>query len=78
MNHVITIILIVILGMVLEFLINHKFTNARIERLAELSCMFLTLTILAIGYKYDEWLFSILTMFTLVVSRMRKVNLDKE
>lgn len=76
--NVLVIVLIIILGMVLEFLINHKFTNARVERLAELGCMFLTLTILAIGYKYGEWLFSILTMFTLVVSRIRKVNLGEE
>ncbi|KTW23074.1 hypothetical protein PYK79_11585 [Streptomyces sp. ID05-04B] len=69
---------IIILGMTLEFLINHKFTNARMERLAELSCIVLTLTILAVGYKYNEWLFSILTMFTLVVSRVRKINLGEE
>lgn len=66
---------IIILGMTLEFLINHKFTNARIERLAELSCIVLPLTILVIGYQYNEWLFSILTIFTLIVTRVRKINL---
>lgn len=76
--NILVIAILIILGMVLEFLINHQFTNEMIERLAELSCILLTLAILEIGYRNGEWLISILTIFTLLISSVRKINLGKE
>ena len=48
--NVLAIVLIVVCSIALEFLIDYMFTNARLDALAELGCMVLTLAILSIGY----------------------------
>lgn len=72
------IVLIIILGLTLEFLINHRFTNNKVEATADFGCTVITIFILGIGYKHDEWLFAILTTSCIAIKKIRDINLGKE
>ncbi len=76
--NVLAIVLIVVCSIALEFLIDYMFTNARLDALAELGCMALTLAILSIGYHQGEWLLAIFVLATVLVRKVRRLNLGKE
>ncbi|MEX2947890.1 hypothetical protein ABH521_003565 [Staphylococcus warneri] len=76
--NVLAIVLIVVCSIALEFLMNYMFTKARLDALAELGCMALTLAILSIGYHHGEWLLAIYVLATVLVRKVRHLNRGKE
>ncbi|KTW08579.1 hypothetical protein A4A24_08685 [Staphylococcus warneri] len=76
---ILEIVAIIVCSLILEFLINHRFIHVRLDAIAELGCIILTIIILDIGYQSKgHWVLAILTLFCVMIRKIRDINLSKE
>lgn len=73
-----SIILIFLLVLALQFIINYKSKNKKIDVLNDIVCIIITIALLNVGYFYDKWLFLLTIVLIMIVLEIRKLNINKE
>lgn len=73
-------IAIILLVIALQFIINYKPKNKRIDALMDIVCILMTIALLSIGYfnDKDKWLFALITFSLMIILEIREINISKE